>query len=87
MGIVRLITIAAVIWVVWFLLKRFQEKLAHRREHQQVSRKKSNPVSNIKKCTVCGVHVPESEALEHNGQYFCSLAHKKANLDSRQKPR
>jgi len=77
MGIVRLITVAAIIWLVWFFFKRFQQNMLERKktsEHQ--NKKKTDTVSNVRKCAVCGIHVPESEAIAHNGRYYCSTAHK-----------
>ena len=73
MGITRLIIIIGIIWLVWFFYKRFQQKIA---ERDRTASEKENQVSSVKKCAVCGVHVPEAEALEDNGLYFCCAAHK-----------
>lgn len=81
MGIGRLITVIAVIWLVWFFLKRYQQHLINRKQadDKNSSHKKSDPISSVKECAVCGVHVPESEALEHDGRYYCSVAHKNSH--------
>jgi len=75
MGLMRLITIAAVIWLAWFFYTRFQQK---RLEKIQAT-KKQTPVSSVKKCAVCGIYVPVHEALMHDGRYYCSEAHKNSN--------
>ncbi|MDH3327551.1 MAG: PP0621 family protein [Gammaproteobacteria bacterium] len=80
MGIIRLITVVAVIWLVWFFFKRFQQNLINRK---QAAVKSNNTVSSVKKCAECGVHVPESEALEHNGLYYCSASHKKSSSSNK----
>lgn len=33
---------------------------------------------NMVQCTDCGVYLPESEALQRNGRYYCSQAHLEA---------
>jgi uncharacterized protein len=35
------------------------------------------PVENMKACARCGVNLPRSEALEADGQYFCSEEHRR----------
>lgn len=79
MGIIRLITVVAVIWLVWFFLKRFQQNMIERKQAAEDEKKKGAPVTSVKKCAVCGVHVPETEAIAHNGRYYCSTAHKKSD--------
>lgn len=79
MGIGRLITIAAVIWLVWFIFTRFQRQLIEKKQSAKNARKET-VVSPVKKCDVCGVYVPEHEALLHNGRYYCSEAHKNKSL-------
>ena len=75
MGIIRLVTVVAILWLAWFFFKRFQQNMLERKQ----SKKKETPVSNVKECAVCGVHVPETEALSHNGRYYCSIAHKSSD--------
>lgn len=33
------------------------------------------------RCVHCGVHLPVSESLLSNGQYYCSEAHRLAHQD------
>lgn len=75
MGITRLIVIVAVIWLIWFILTRFQQRQLEKKK----AKKTETPLSNVKKCQVCGIYVPEREALAHNGRYYCSEAHKSAD--------
>ncbi|MDH5257524.1 MAG: PP0621 family protein [Gammaproteobacteria bacterium] len=84
MGIIRLITVVAVIWLVWFFVKRFQQNLVERKQaaekKAEIKAAQSEPLSSVKKCAVCGIHVPENETVVYNGRYYCSDAHK--NSDS-----
>jgi len=34
-------------------------------------------VERVLACSVCGVHVPESEGIEAEGKFFCCEAHRK----------
>lgn len=78
MGIIRLITVVAVIWLIWFVFKRFQQNLI---DKKSISAKEVS-VSSVKKCAVCGVYVPENEALVNNGRYYCGAAHKNKDTNS-----
>jgi len=35
----------------------------------------------MKKCAHCGMHLPQSEALQHKELYFCSAEHQKVYLE------
>jgi len=35
----------------------------------------SNQSEKMVKCEHCGLHLPEKEALTHNGNHFCSQQH------------
>lgn len=74
MGFSRLIIVVAIIWLAWFVYQRFQQNLLNRRN---TVKKKSTIESIIVKCAVCEVHVPKSEAVEAEGVFYCSDAHRK----------
>ncbi len=48
------------------------------RAAQQAARKREREEQGepMRSCAHCGVHVPQSDAVAHGGQYFCSIAHR-----------
>ena len=72
MGITRLIIIGLLIWLAWMMYRRF---IQYQNTKQQSTKTSQESVSNIKKCAVCGVHVPQIEAIKKGDRYYCSKAH------------
>lgn len=83
MGIIRLILIAAAIWLVWRVVK--QTLLAPPRDdkhsNEGTSAENTDTPSRMLKCEQCGVHVPEADAFSARGHHFCSNAHQQAWLE------
>ncbi|GAB4289771.1 MAG: PP0621 family protein [Thiohalomonadaceae bacterium] len=74
MNLIRLLVIAAVVWLAYVLFKRWlAEKQPPRPEGEQ--RRQERMV----KCAYCGVHVPESQALHRGNQSYCSPEHRDAH--------
>jgi uncharacterized protein len=71
----RLIFIVLVIVLIIYLFKR----KALPKNPLDASRSKKNATSKtgeaMVKCKTCGVHLPISEALKKQEDYFCSSAH------------
>lgn len=44
---------------------------------RQKPRVEQRPVERMVACECCGVHMPESDAIQENGRYFCCAAHQK----------
>lgn len=67
----RLIFLAAIVAVVYLLLRSFRGRAPHetRPEHQE----------DMVRCSHCGVHLPKSESILSGGKYFCSDAHRQAH--------
>ena len=76
MGLIRLIIIAALIYLAWRVIKRL---LAQARPSESGSGS-GNPQIMVK-CAHCGVHVPTPDAFSHNGQHFCSQEHQRQYLE------
>jgi len=76
MGLTRLLMIIAIVWVVWFIYRRVKQG-KHVLKRNKV---KKHAISNVKQCSVCGVHVPENEVLESNGRFYCSQKHLKSDV-------
>lgn len=60
-----LIVLGVVVWVLFSVLKRGRANGAA----------KNNGNSKIVACSVCDVHIPESEAIFQHGKVFCSKEH------------
>ncbi|MCK0155212.1 hypothetical protein MWU49_15965 [Alcanivorax sp. S6407] len=77
MGLIRLLVIAALIYIVWRVVKNLLAS----------PRQANNPPTTgqqqqlMRKCAQCGVHVPDHEAFSHNGQHFCSMEHQRLYLE------
>lgn len=67
---VRLLFWIAVITVGIWLWRRYKRAS----ETRQQPRKPDAPAPMVR-CTTCGIHVPEQQALTQDGQWYCSHAH------------
>lgn len=68
MNLIRIIVIALIVYLVIQIVKRW------------ASNKTATPSSlqeetKMVRCKVCQLHIPENEALQHSGEYFCSQKH------------
>ena len=63
----KLLLLALAVWLVISILK-----------HRQVSPRRPPPTeksANMVRCDICGVHLPESEAIRSNQLHYCCEAH------------
>ncbi|MFN3712607.1 MAG: PP0621 family protein [Alcanivoracaceae bacterium] len=75
MGLIRLIILAALIWLVWRILR--QTLLAPRQPPPSAD---NNPQKMVR-CAQCDVHVPLSEAVREGERAFCSDEHRRQWLE------
>ena len=79
MGIGRVLVFGLIIWFAWFIFKRLKSAAVSRQSNNKkntnVENTVSEIVSEIKQCAVCAVHVPENEAIQIGGLFYCSKAH------------
>ncbi|WP_420493179.1 PP0621 family protein [Sedimenticola hydrogenitrophicus] len=69
MGI-RLILILLTLWALYIIVRGYI------RRSRKPSVKRDNKVTaNMVQCKFCGTYLPEPEALQHNGEFFCSKEH------------
>jgi uncharacterized protein len=73
MNLIRLIIIGL---IIWFLYRAFQRML----EKPRTSEKTKRPTTSrdMVKCAHCGIHIPRDEALEREGELYCSTEHRDA---------
>jgi len=73
MNLIRLIIIGLVIWLLYRAVQRMLNKPA-----QQEQPRRRVTSHDMVKCAHCGIHIPRNEALEHNGDFYCSPEHRDA---------
>lgn len=74
MGFITLIRITALALVVWFAWRFISKR---RLENKRKAKEDNKPLdAAMVKCHICNTHVPKSDALQHDGQWYCSKAHR-----------
>ena len=75
MSLIRLIVIALIIYLVIQIFKRWAaNKNSQLSTHQEKTKK-------MVQCEICQLHIPENEALQRDGRFFCSQEHLDAKKD------
>jgi uncharacterized protein len=74
----KLIIIAIAIWLVITILKRYRKGVD---QSDRMTRQYKANDEVMVQCAHCGIHLPKSESLQSNGQFFCSQAHIHAPKD------
>ena len=70
MGIFRLIILLA---IAFFAYRLF---MAWKRSSQRPTEKqRPEQVESVVRCHHCQLHIPENEAIEYQGRYYCSQKH------------
>jgi len=80
MGLIRLLSYLVIGWLVWRTVKRWYA--GYQQSAGKQANKQPNPAlsTRIVKCEHCEVHLPESDAVVHDGHWFCNQQHKHAWL-------
>lgn len=73
MNLIRLIVIALIIYLVLQIFKRWAAS-----KSSTTSLPKE---TKMVQCKVCQLHLPENEALQRNGEFYCSQEHLEKNQD------
>lgn len=76
MGLFRLLLILGIIYLAYRLYDSWQ------RLSRQPKPEKPKQVKNVVPCHVCQLHIPETEAIQKNGRYYCSVQHLQQDQDS-----
>jgi len=72
MNLFRLLVIVAIVWLSYRIYQNWKVS-------KQISTKKTDNDTGIKQmvqCAKCGVHLPEQEAINASGNYYCCEEHK-----------
>jgi len=70
----QLIRLIIILFGLWLVLKIIKRALVSRENHP--SRKPS--ITSMVACAYCGVHLPESDAIQKDGKHYCCAEHLKA---------
>ncbi|SMN00187.1 hypothetical protein SPONL_1122 [uncultured Candidatus Thioglobus sp.] len=71
MGIIKVIIVALLVWAGFVLLKKF------RKTPNTVTHSSNN---TMLACSVCGIHIPENEAIISKTKVYCSEQHLKQGV-------
>lgn len=66
----RLLFIIAIVAALYLLVRSFRK--------QAPQQDRVDAVEDMVRCAHCGVHLPRSEGVEADGQFFCSTEHRDA---------
>ena len=64
-------------FLAYLVVKGFQRASARRERNEGSSKDSSRVPESMVVCARCGVHLPESEAIEDDGRRFCSEEHRR----------
>ena len=78
MGLIRLLIIAALIYLAWRVAKNLLSQTGSR---SNTGTDADRDGQAMLKCAQCGVHVPAPEAFTHNGRHFCCQEHQRLYLE------
>jgi len=71
MNLIRLLVIALIVYLVIQIFKRW----AANKNIQSNKRQKIQEEQKMVQCDFCQLHVPEDEALQRDGKFYCSQEH------------
>lgn len=91
MGLIRMITIAAILYLVYkaaryftdqgrFPVKRHQEGKNNQNKADSSQNKSENEM--MVACQYCDVRLPKAQAIKHKEHWFCNQEHLKAYEDT-----
>ena len=68
--LIKLILLALAAWIVYRLVKSYGRRI--KREDVQ----KNETGEDMVRCAHCGVHLPRSESIASQGEFFCTNEHR-----------
>ena len=71
MGLIRLLILIAIIWLLVIVVRRLLASGQHVAEKRQ-----ARLAENMVRCELCGLHVPEKEAVRRGTHLYCSESHR-----------
>ena len=71
LGLLRVAIIVIIALLVYRLLKRWLATLPRE------SKKNPDKIGRMVRCHYCELHIPEAEAIQDHGDWYCSDEHRK----------
>ena len=77
----RLLFLAAVIALVYWLIKSYRKQLPgeNTQKENNCGVDSSAQPEDMVRCAHCGVHLPKSESNQADGKFYCGEAHRRAH--------
>ena len=79
MGLLRFIIIALIVYLVILIFRRWTANKNSPTSRPQDGASAGSTV--MVQCKTCKLHIPENEALQKDGDYFCSQEHLEGKQD------
>lgn len=71
MGLIRLLIWIFIIWMAISFIKRWLNSPSKKPRAPKAKR-----IETFVACHKCGLHIPQQEAIESQGRYYCSESHR-----------
>ncbi len=71
----KFLLLTVVLWVAWSLWRNQQRRDAAPPQPRRAQPAQALPPVQMVPCAHCGMHVPQSEAVQSDGRSYCSSAH------------
>ncbi|MCP5245214.1 MAG: preprotein translocase subunit YajC [Burkholderiales bacterium] len=68
--------------IYWILKSRSSEQAENLEESSKAEDTAQKSLEEMVRCAYCGVHLPRSESITSQGEFFCSNEHRLEHLDS-----
>jgi hypothetical protein len=69
-----LLFIALIIIIVMIIRHKYQNYQS-RKQESGTGGEAPRMVESMVRCKTCGLHIPEDEAIEQDGEFYCTRAH------------
>ena len=73
----RLFALLLLLWIAWMLFRKHWHAWVQRQQRPAPGKQKALPMVP---CSYCKVHLPRNEAIDADGEWFCSRQHQQAWL-------
>jgi len=80
----RLFLLILIVWLFIVVLRQAKMKKKSNQASRHTDGQKNIPSSTIK-CEYCGVYIPQQEAIQKQGHYYCSEKHALLSNDENSK--
>jgi len=71
MALIRILVIALVVWLLIRMLRNWMDRKAVKRSTTP------EQINTVVRCAHCGLHIPQQEAIQVEGHYYCCKEHGK----------